>query len=260
MHSSLVQNWEYKEICSVKNPSKVILLLHGLGSNYLDMENLAIILYKIFNYKKDTDLININNIINDFNLNINNLKDNSISYLQNIFKDYVSIIAVNGVDKHNNCILGRQWFSLEDRTQNVIQKEVHGAYIKFKEFLNIIKNKYSLLDKDIGIIGFSQGGILGCYTAIMENIGVSIGLSSCAIGPNEIKEQSKTPICFIHGTEDDIITMDLFENSLNIFNKCFIKPIDKFLIKNLKHAIDLSGIQYTVKFMIDNNFLSIEKN
>lgn len=251
---SLLENWEYKEYFNCKKPSKIILLFHGVGSDFLDLENLGLILLNTFSYKDSVTDASLNKYINYPTLELKKFKN--ISYLQNAFKDNVMIISLNGPDKYDNGFFGRQWFSLQDRTQSVIQAQVHQGYLKLKEFLSSLMNKYELTSKDIGVIGFSQGGMLASYAAIMENLGCCIAFSSCAIGLEKVTD---TPACFIHGKEDDIVELELLEKSLSLFSPCFKNGIDKFLIDNLKHAIDLTGIQYAIKFMIDKNFIQIEK-
>ena len=61
---------------------------------------------------------------------------------------------------------GYQWFDLSKDDNNYITKEALKSEHKINQFLNEIKNEYSLDSKNISLSGFSQGCMIGLNVAL----------------------------------------------------------------------------------------------
>ncbi len=207
--------WSYRSFGNLKNPNKIFLLLHGLSMTHDDMIELGL----IFNER---------------------------------YKD-AAFISLNGFEQFEYGAYGRQWFSLSDRSEAVIQKHANKSFIMLEKFLNYICNKFGLSLKDVILIGFSQGGMLSSYAGMMLKLGGVIGFASCLVYPKEI-ESTDTPMCFVHGENDEIIDVSLFKKTIMAANYYLKQNSVKTLITpNLKHAVCFDGIKFAFEFL-DNNF------
>lgn len=192
-------------------PKKLIVMLHGLGSD-------------------GDDLISL------------------VPYIQHELPD-CHFISPHGIEACDMAPYGRQWFSLRDRTASVVIKLVESSIIKVK---NIIKLKQQELDLDNAntiLVGFSQGTMMASYLTLTQDepFNAMIGFSGILVPPAVIKN-TKTPICLIHGLNDDLVKAD---ESHNFAKYCEENNIEHQLklIPNLTHSIDASGIECAINFI-----------
>ena len=207
-----MQGWTYQTLGNITNPRKIMVFLHGLGSN---------LEYTI---------------------------DLAHKFLQE-FPDYCAI-CVNAQDQYNldSSENSRyQWFSTQDKSPSGIRDQTELGSLKLQKFLDAITQKHNLGHKDLILIGFSQGGMIASYIGSKIELFCVIGFASCFIYPKKRKIVT-TPMCFIHGAEDEIISLQTLEGALEMSKEYELK-YEKIVVKNLKHAIDSSGIDKAKEFI-----------
>ena len=156
-------------------------------------------------------------------------------------------ISPNAMEKHSP--YGYQWFDLSSRDINHMQSGI----TKVRPLvINAIKDKIdelSMLPKDLFLIGFSQGAMVAIDAALhMEtSIGGVVSFSGAAI-PCKGAKLGKTPICFIHGEEDEVVTTSQMMKSMKMLKEEGFK-VSYHLIPNLSHSIDLKGIEHAIEFI-----------
>ncbi len=205
-------NKNYPEIKALSaNPKKLMVMLHGVGSD-------------------GEDLISL------------------VPYIQNALPDYY-FISPNGVEPYDMAPYGRQWFSLRDRTSSVIINLVENNVEKIQ---NIILNKQqelNLTNADTILFGFSQGTMMASYLTLVQDqpFYAIIGFSGRLIPPSLIKNKN-TPICIIHGLDDNVVDA---QESRDFAQFCQNNNIEHQLklIPNLTHSIDSDGIEFAIKFL-----------
>jgi phospholipase/carboxylesterase len=147
---------------------------------------------------------------------------------------------------------GYEWFDLMQTSQEKILEEFEVSLKKFIQFMETLLEKYNLEEKDIFLMGFSQGTMMSlqialtCKTKIAGVLGYSGKIFNIPF--LESKIISKPPIVLFHGNMDDIIPLEemyetyefLKKNSFTVENKIF---------ENCGHSITPEGLSLGLNFI-----------
>jgi phospholipase/carboxylesterase len=117
---------------------------------------------------------------------------------------------------------------------------------------DIIKNKQldlGLTNKDTILVGFSQGTMTSLYLNFLQNepFLALIAFSGALIKPDKLINKT-TPICLIHGREDDVVPV----TEVDRISKYLLEhniPSKSLVIPNLTHSIDKSGLDFMMNFI-----------
>jgi len=200
------------EVKSLNTPaSKLIVFLHGLGSDGHDLISLA-------------------------------------PYINHELPD-CHFISPHGVEPYDMAPYGRQWFSINDRDPYKISKLI-GSNVKLLENVIAEKQtELNLTNKDTIIIGFSQGTMIGLYLTLIqqEPFACMVGFSGRLIPPPECINKS-TPICLVHGEQDEVVDVNEMagiSKYLDMHNIIY----SSYKIPNLSHSIDGNGLKIATDFI-----------
>ncbi len=198
---------------SEKGANKLIVFLHGLGSDGADLIGLT-------------------------------------PYFAPSFPE-AYFYSPNGIEKCDLSPFGYQWFSLQNRSPEVIAEELERVSQKVLDIIEAKLNELKLTFEDLVIIGFSQGTMLGLYLchAFDLNIKAMVGFSGAFLPPSIIRN-NKTPICLIHGTADEVVSFQSLEHAEERLKNIGVKIIETHSIQNLGHTIDLSGLKFATNFLL----------
>lgn len=212
------QRSRYPEVKSLTGdkPKKLLVMLHGVGSDGDDLIGLA-------------------------------------PFIQKHLPDY-HFISPHGIEEYDGAPYGRQWFSLKDRSSSVIMGLIEKNAASVIEIIKSKQQELNLDNADTILFGFSQGTMLASYLTLnaSEPYGAMIGFAGYLCPPKELKNKS-TPICIVHGEDDPVVSV---EESTKFANYCRDNDIVYQLktIPNLTHSIDASGLKFAINFLktIDN--------
>lgn len=149
---------------------------------------------------------------------------------------------------------GRQWFSLLSREEDYILDGIKTAAPILNNFIEEKKKELNLEDKDIALIGFSQGTMLSLYTSLRREkpLAAVLGYSGALVAPHLLKDEIKSlpKICLVHGEDDEIVPFDAFREAMDVLQKQRIS-VQGYSRGGLGHGIDPAGLQIGVKFLSD---------
>jgi phospholipase/carboxylesterase len=74
-----------------------------------------------------------------------------------------------------------------------------------------------------------------------------LGFSGRLFLPKDITN-TKTPICLIHGKDDDVVPYSSLDLAKGQLDRLGVK-VDTLGIENLAHSIDMEGINFAVEFL-----------
>ena len=152
---------------------KIVLFLHGYGSNGSDLMTLK-------------DYFHLNQSETEF-------------------------ISPNAPESCEFNFFGYQWFALNERTVEEIQRGLKSAFFYLDDIINNIIKKFEVKTEQISILGFSQGSMLATYYALQkentfQNI-FSLSGSLPKIILNEIDlKKNNTKYLIFHGKIDDVVS------------------------------------------------------
>ncbi len=148
--------------------------------------------------------------------------------------------------------MGRQWFSLLDRNEEVLLEGAEIARKILLQFIDIKLKEYNLKNHNLTFIGFSQGTMIALYTALKleEKCRAVVGFSGTIVSAEETISscKSKPPICMIHGSDDDVVPCTLGKFTAKILKENKIST-EFYEIPNLGHSIEMQGIKHAQKFL-----------
>ena len=145
---------------------------------------------------------------------------------------------------------GRQWFGIENWTPESVLTGAQEAYPLLDEFITNSLKERDLQDKDLAIMGFSQGCIMALYTALKRPnpCAAVLGYSGAFVYDIGAKPNAFPEILLIHGQEDEVLSYDgmlMAQKHL----KALGVPVETLGIPRLGHGIDGSGLHRGGAFM-----------
>ena len=152
---------------------KIVLFLHGYGSN-------------------GSDLI-------------------SLKYYLHLNQSETEFISPNAPEPCEFNFFGYQWFALRERSEEEIQAGLKSAFFYLDEIVKDIKKKFEINSDQISILGFSQGSMLATYYALQnedtfQNIfSLSGSLPKIILEKIELKKNNTKYLIF-HGKIDDVVS------------------------------------------------------
>jgi phospholipase/carboxylesterase len=150
---------------------------------------------------------------------------------------------------------GFQWFSLSNRDPKVMLDGIKRAEKILNQFIDTALDELSLGDKDLALVGFSQGTMLALHTGLRrpQPMGAVVGFSGALIGADTLAKASvsKPPVCLIHGQYDDVVPFASMGSAVNALNG-FGLAVEAHVRPMLGHSIDLEGINAAKAFLKKN--------
>ena len=152
---------------------KIVLFLHGYGSNGSDLMTLK-------------DYFHLNQSETEF-------------------------ISPNAPESCEFNFFGYQWFALNERTVEEIQRGLKSAFFYLDDIINNTIKKFEVKTEQISILGFSQGSMLATYYALQKEISFQNIFSLSGSLPKKILEEidlkkNNTKYLIFHGKIDDVVS------------------------------------------------------
>ena len=174
---------------------------------------------------------------------------------QKVFPD-AACVAPNAHQPCEHMPMGRQWFSLSDRNPNERWTGACSAQPVIDAWLDAEIAKYGLAEKDVALVGFSQGAMMALHTGLRRKqrpAGI-LSYSGLLVGPEHLKETVRhtaataPPIFLLHGSADGVVPVQSMFMSSNALGEAGI-PCQWHLSVGLEHNIDPQGILLGALFL-----------
>jgi len=194
-------------------PSPVLIMVHGYGSNEKDL----------FSFSR-------------------------------AIPEHITIISLRGdIEIQNN---GYAWYNISldfSGNKSYDIKKAHESRDKIVKCIDQCKEMYNIDNKNITLMGFSQGSMLVNAVALSfpEKVNNIISLSG-AFDPNiieisEIKSLKKLSFYVSHGTQDEILPFELSKQSLKILDQNDVNYI--FEEYPIGHGVSPDNFKSMLKWM-----------
>jgi len=147
---------------------------------------------------------------------------------------------------------GFQWFSLVSYTPDAMFEGAKIAEPILNNFIDEQLERFGLEDKDLALVGFSQGTMMSLHTSIRRKkpcAGV-LGYSGALLDYEPLADivLSKPPVCLVHGMADPVVPFAALEYAYQGLNAVDI-PVEQHARPMLPHGIDPEGIEIGRKFL-----------
>lgn len=119
-------------------------------------------------------------------------------------------------------------------------------------FIDEVQKQFQIVDKNIYLVGFSQGAMLSLYTALIrkETIGGCVMNAGIVAGMDQLAQEivSRPDILMLHGEEDETVQYKTLPTSINwmleqgLNVRCYTYP-------NLAHRMNEEEMQKAADFI-----------
>jgi phospholipase/carboxylesterase len=148
--------------------------------------------------------------------------------------------------------MGFQWFGLEDRSPEMKLGGVRMAAEIVDPFLDAELSKRGLEDRDLALIGFSQGTMMSLHVGPRRpnRIGGILGFSGALIAPHLLSAEmkSKPPVFLVHGTADQVVPFSALAQAEKALADAGL-AVETESRPGLVHSIDQVGAQKGALFL-----------
>lgn len=198
------------EITSRKGapPKRLVLLFHGLGADGQNLIDIATILNR---FLPDTHFISPN--------------------------------APFAFDEGSS---GYQWFSRRDRSFETAIAGLRTVEPIVNEFVDAQLQRFNLTEKDLAVIGFSQGTMvaLHCFLRRPNPVALIVSFSGGLVGPEILSSEikSKPPVLLIHGESDTVLPLHWMNRSYKSLKANGIEVTARSY-PNVGHSINHEGLE-----------------
>ena len=164
-------------------------------------------------------------------------------------------LCPNGHEKCEINPIGFQWFDLSKDDEEYILNKSLEAENEIKKFIEEVKNKYNINNRNIVLSGFSQGCMMAINTAITtdEEFNCVVGFSGKIINRDNLQSRikNKSKILLVHGDQDEIVNSNFLLEAKDFFERHKFN-IQTKLINNCGHNIPIEGSSLALSFIKKN--------
>ena len=197
-------------------PSRLVILLHGLGADGNDLIGLA-------------------------------------PYLDPLLPT-AEFLAPNAPFPCDMAPYGYQWFSAQDRSTATVLAGVRAAAPVLQAFIDDALAERGLDDSDLALVGFSQGTMMSLFVGLRRAKPVAgiVGFSGRLLAPdllaNELRSRPRTLL--VHGTEDPLVPYESLGAAEAALKDAGV-PVEALTCDGIGHSIDDNGLRRGGAFLKD---------
>jgi phospholipase/carboxylesterase len=162
---------------------------------------------------------------------------------------HAAFVAPNACDM---APYGYQWFSLRDRRPNALLLGVQAAAPVLDAFLDAELERHGLVDRQLALVGFSQGAMTALYLAPRRprSVAAVLGYSGALLGGDSLAPEavSRPPVYLVHGDADDVVPVQAMYAAVAGLQAAGI-PVQWSLRRGLPHAIDPESVAHGAAFL-----------
>jgi phospholipase/carboxylesterase len=147
---------------------------------------------------------------------------------------------------------GRQWFSFEDRTPEAILAGTKAAANILDAFLDEALATRGLTDRDLALVGFSQGTMMALFVALCrpQAVAAVVGYSGALVGAETLAAEirARPPVLLVHGDADTMVPVSELARASAALKDAGV-PVTVELRPGLPHSIDERGLTLGGQFI-----------
>ncbi|MEZ5757958.1 MAG: dienelactone hydrolase family protein [Emcibacteraceae bacterium] len=196
------------------NPDKLVILCHGYGSN-------------------GDDLIGL------------------VPHLRHAMPNAV-YISPNAPELCYGAPNGYQWFALSTLSREERLVGTLKATPILDHFIDQELKRYGLENKDLVLIGFSQGTMMALHVGLRRKSDIAgiIGFSGAMTLPENWKNEitSKPPVVLIHGDMDNVVPVEMMHQAFIALKDVGIN-VESHVSPGIMHSIGPDGLQKALEFL-----------
>lgn len=141
---------------------------------------------------------------------------------------------------------GYQWYSSQDRTPEAALAGVRAAAPILDAFIEGALAERGLEDRDLALVGFSQGTVMSLYVGFRRSRSVAgiLGCSGRLLAPELLQSElrSRPRTLLIHGTDDPLVPYSALAEAETALKGAGV-PVETVTCVGIGHSIDEEGLR-----------------
>lgn len=141
--------------------------------------------------------------------------------------------------------MGRQWFSLRDRSPESVLAGARRAHAALDRFIDAELKRLGLGDERLALVGFSQGTMMSLYSGFRRRRAPAaiVGYSGALVAPELLAREAaaKPPVLLLHGDKDEIVPIGALHGSVAGLAAAGV-AVAWHVSPGMGHAIDEIGL------------------
>jgi len=157
---------------------------------------------------------------------------------------------------HETCSInpsGFQWFDLTKDDPKYILEQSFNAEKKLSQFIEEVKNQFSLDNNKICLSGFSQGCMMSINLGLTfdQEFACIVGFSGKIINQENLKLRKKisTKTILIHGDSDQVVSASYMLEAKDFLIRNNVE-VETHLIKNCDHSIPVEASSIALNYIL----------
>ena len=147
---------------------------------------------------------------------------------------------------------GYQWFSSQDRSPAAVLAGVRAAVPFLDAFIDDALTKRGLDDADLALVGFSQGTMMSLYVGLRRTKQVAgiVGFSGRLLSPELLADElrSRPRTLLVHGTDDPLVPYESLAAAETALMGVGVS-VEKLTCTGVGHSIDENGLRRAGSFL-----------
>ncbi len=154
-------------------------------------------------------------------------------------------LSPDGPEPYDMAPFGRQWFSLADRTPELVSAGIAGAAPVLTRFIDAALARQGLDEGALALVGFSQGTMMALHVALTRArpVAAQVGYSGALAGPEAAAGafRSRPPVMLVHGEGDDVVPVECHLDAVEKLRAGGV-AVTAHVRPGLGHGIDDEGL------------------
>ncbi|MDA0996773.1 MAG: dienelactone hydrolase family protein [Proteobacteria bacterium] len=174
-------------------------------------------------------------------------------YCQRVLPD-ARFVAPNAPFPFESAPFGYQWFSLNNAGPDGRLDGARMAAPILNAFIDAELGAHGLTDRDLALVGFSQGAMMCLHVGLRRPKLVAgvLAYSGMLVGPDVLESEirAKPPVLLCHGQADEVVPFDFMPAALEALRGVGVRA-EGLGRPGLGHGLDDDGIKAGMFFLAD---------
>lgn len=149
---------------------------------------------------------------------------------------------------------GFQWWGLNAFTPQALAAGAASAAPALNAFIDRKLQQYGLGDRDLALVGFSQGTMMALHIGLRRQrpVAAILGFSGMLTGEASLAREavSKPPVLLVHGSLDAVVPVAAMHAARSALERIGV-AVETHVCAGLGHSVDQAGLDLGGKFVAD---------